>query len=482
MKTIRSQSDRFLLILVLSSLFIFFLILTILSKGAYGGGDDITHYLIARYAYKHPINLLSHWGKPFYTLLISPFAQFGFLGSKIFNLIVGIATSYLCYRIAKHFHYPKPYLIPIFVLFTPVYSIMVLSGMTEVLFSFILVLSVFLFLRKSYILAAIVLSFLPFVRNEGVVVFPIFIFLYILQQQYRAIPFLFLGFLAYSIIGYFAFDDFFWVINQLPYGGSSVYGSGSLMHFIINTDKINGYPLGILFLMGAIGLLIQWGKERFCVRSNAFFQITIILLPAMAYYSAHSFMWWIGGGGSFGLVRVMAGITPLMVIVSLNGISILLSMVKSNKIQHAIVLGITILALLSPFHAFNIPLGYDGREKLMQEAVIWFKNSEYKDDKVLFCDPLFVFYAGIDPYDGASASYLWWDNKRDYPQKTENEVIIWDAQFAPNEHRMPKHILMESPYLKLVKSCEPTFPFITFGGYNYEVLIFSNRIDTLSNN
>lgn len=171
---------------------------------------------------------------------------------------------------------------------------MVLSGMTEVLFSFILVLSVFLFLRKSYILAAIVLSFLPFVRNEGVVVFPIFIFLYILQQQYRAIPFLFLGFLAYSIIGYFAFDDFFWVINQLPYGGSSVYGSGSLMHFIINTDKINGYPLGILFLMGAIGLLIQWGKERFCVRSNAFFQITIILLPAMAYYSAHSFMWWIG--------------------------------------------------------------------------------------------------------------------------------------------------------------------------------------------
>lgn len=174
MKTIRSQSDRFLLVLVLSSLSIFFLILTILSKGAYGGGDDITHYLIARYAYKHPINLLSHWGKPFYTLLISPFAQFGFLGSKIFNLIVGISTSYLCYRIAKHFQYPKPYLIPTFVLFTPVYSIMVLSGMTEVLFSFILVLTVFLFLRKSYILAAIVLSFLPFVRNEGVVVFPKF--------------------------------------------------------------------------------------------------------------------------------------------------------------------------------------------------------------------------------------------------------------------------------------------------------------------
>ena len=52
-----------------------------LSTGVTGETDSITHYQIARYAFKYPEYFLNHWGKPLFTILASPLAQFGYLGA-----------------------------------------------------------------------------------------------------------------------------------------------------------------------------------------------------------------------------------------------------------------------------------------------------------------------------------------------------------------------------------------------------------------
>ena len=104
--------------------------------------------------------------------------------------------------------------------------------MTEILFSLVLILSFWLFFKEKYCWAAVVLSFLPFVRSEGIVIFPLFAIALFLNKKYLTVPFLAAGSLFYTLVGYPHFRDWLWVIHQTPYSmGQSIYGSGSLFHF-----------------------------------------------------------------------------------------------------------------------------------------------------------------------------------------------------------------------------------------------------------
>ncbi|HPQ35738.1 MAG TPA: glycosyltransferase family 87 protein [Draconibacterium sp.] len=482
MNCLRKVNEKYLALALLFLSFIILSILSFLSKGTYGGGDDIAHYQIARFAFKHPLNFLGHWGKPFYTLLISPFAQLGYIGYKLFNVLAGALSAFFCYRIARHYSISNSPLIIVFVLFTPVYTTMLLTGMTEVLFGLLLTVSVFLFLKEKFILSALVLSFLPFVRNEAIVIIPIFIFMYIVAKQYKAIPFVVTGYVIYSIIGFFVFDDINWLINRMPYGdASSIYGSGSLFHFVNKTKSINGIPLGLLFAIGILALFYSWIKDKLSFKKSSFQQLAIIVLPAIAYYAAHSYVWWRGQGGSLGLIRVMAAVTPLMAVVSLQGFNFVVSYVRKRQIIHNILLSIiTLLVVVTPFLVYEIPVPDGYRERMMKETSNWFRSSEYSQNKVFFFDPLFTFYSDIDPFDKKKAEMLYWDNKSELIRTAKNEVVVWDAQFGPNEGRLPKQLLLNSPSVKLVKTFLPPSPIKVLGGHNYEIIVFASKKDSLT--
>ena len=74
-------------------LFIYVIIATltiIFFDGTGDSGDSIHHYQFAKLAPLHPELFFNHWAKPLYVLLASPFAQFTFIGVKIFNSIVSL--------------------------------------------------------------------------------------------------------------------------------------------------------------------------------------------------------------------------------------------------------------------------------------------------------------------------------------------------------------------------------------------------------
>jgi hypothetical protein len=50
-------------------------------------GDGIMHYFISNASWENPELFLHHWGKPLFILFSSSFAQFGFYGMVIFNII-----------------------------------------------------------------------------------------------------------------------------------------------------------------------------------------------------------------------------------------------------------------------------------------------------------------------------------------------------------------------------------------------------------
>ncbi|MEP7169272.1 MAG: hypothetical protein ABI855_07860, partial [Bacteroidota bacterium] len=175
------------------------------TQAPYDTGDGLTHYFISRYSWKHPGLFLDHWGKPFFTLLSSPFSQYGLIGMSVFQIICTLATSYSCFRIAKKLQLEFGWLLPVFIFFSPIYFAVINSGLTEIFFGTVLMFSIWMIFEKNFILAAVTASFLPFVRVEAYVTIPLIALILLNRRQFVALAFLPFGFLVYSLIGYFYF-------------------------------------------------------------------------------------------------------------------------------------------------------------------------------------------------------------------------------------------------------------------------------------
>jgi hypothetical protein len=212
---------HFVAALLLFFLFFFFSI-SFFSEGTYDVGDGIRHYLVSRYSWFHHDLLMYSWGKPFFTLISSVFSQFGLIGMNIFNILCGVGSAFLTYKIAEKLKIKYAIFAIPFLLFTPIYFPTLNSGLTEPFFSFILIFSIYLFLNNFILWSCVVLSFLPFVRTEGFLILPLFFLILIIRKKYFITPFLGFGTLIYSIAGFFYYNDFFWVINQNPYDGTNV--------------------------------------------------------------------------------------------------------------------------------------------------------------------------------------------------------------------------------------------------------------------
>lgn len=459
------------LILILS--FILLSILAIFSNGYYEGADNISHYNISHFAFQHPRLFLDNWGKPFFTLLSSPFSQFGFKGIVFFNIICGILTSFFAFQIVKELKYTYSYLACVFVTFSQYYFMMHLTALTEILFGLMLVISIFLALKNKYILSAILLSFLPFVRNEGFMVFPFFFFYFISNKQYQKVTFMLTGFITYSIIGYFYYNDFLWVIHLNPYMNST-YGNGSYFHFLNKLNVVSGIPLLILAICGFL-LLVYHSvntkkKEIFSEQLKA--EWLLIVLPFMAYFFFHSYLWGKGIGGSLGLLRVMVGVAPLASIISLKGFNFFIAYVKKINLKFIFIIIVSSIIIYMPFREYKFPVKVDSVGLLINNSAKWVNENNTNKERIYYYDPSFHFEFGADPF--------LTNTDRDYFQLYSspfndikiNSILIWDAHFGGSDCKVPKNNLMESKEFKLLKIFQPAEEIIIMD-HKYEIYIFN---------
>ncbi|MFZ7144285.1 MAG: hypothetical protein ACO1G6_02990, partial [Bacteroidota bacterium] len=132
-----------------------------------GGADNVWHYYFSRYAPAYPEFFLHHWGKPFFILLSTSFAQFGFYGLQIFNVLVGLSAAIVTYKFGEKLKLKFNWLSIVLLLFTPLYFAIVQSGMTEPLMSLVLVASMYLLYEKKFLVGTILMSFSIYTRTEG---------------------------------------------------------------------------------------------------------------------------------------------------------------------------------------------------------------------------------------------------------------------------------------------------------------------------
>lgn len=448
-----------------------------------GGADNYIHYRVSKYAFTYPELFLDHWGKPIFTFLSAPFAQFGFKGFIFFNVLCGVLASYFTWKVAKKLNLSYAWSSMVMVLSMPVYFIMMASAMTEVLFSLVLILSIYFILQERYILAAILFSTLFLIRTEGYILYPFIALVFAIKRQWKAIPFLGFFFLIYSIVGWFYFGDFLWLINQIPYGDTSeLYGTGELLFFVKQYELIFGKWVFFLIFIGGITVIVQTVQLLFREKKVKidFILIEVLLL---VYFAAHSYVWWTGTGASAGLIRVMAAIVPLASITALRSIDVFSKRIPLPPVYTKyIVILFCIFSIKVPFKVNPIPFKYGEREKTIAAGVNWMKESPYADAKVYFYEPLIYFLLDRDPFDHSVIKEIIDD--REYPENVTKpgELIFYDTHFGPNEGRLPLNKLMDNPRFLLVNYFEPIEPFIIMDKYFYSLYIFKRVESNVKNN
>ena len=465
---------------LISILFFFSLLLITLvffTTDGYGGADSFQHYMISHYAWKHPHLFLDHWGKPVFTLLSSPFSQFGYKGALLYNVAVTLISALFIYCIASKLNKENAPLSALFFLAMPMVLLVSVSALTEPLFALLLVTAVWLFSEKKYFVAITVLSFLPLVRSEGFVVFPVFIFALLLQKQWKYLPLLLIGASIYSLLGLIVFDDFFWLVNRIPYKmETGIYGSGPWYHFILSSRNILGFPLIVLAAIGSwfyIPKNIKWLKDE-----NNILRI-IIAGSFAAYFLAHSYVWWKGTGGSLGLERVIAGVCPLAAIIAFEGYSFFAEKTKKYFSFFWILIPLSIYITKNTYRITTFNLKHDPNSYLLQQAAEWIKSKpELINQRLFYYNPQIAFLLDKDVFDRSQVEQLWGviDEKDPLLWLEDGQYLVWDAYFGNNEGQTPLNKLLHQHNVKILKRFYPEVqgdPVL--GGYNYEIFVFGKQ-------
>lgn len=340
--------------------------------GTADDGDSITHYLFARHAPQHPELFFNHWAKPFFVLLATPFAQFGFNGIKTFNLLLSCGTLYSVFLCARDLRMVRPWLAPLTLACLPQFFVLTFSGLTEPLFAFVSTVSLWLLLRGKPVAACVCLSFLPFVRSEGLIVAGVAA-LYLLQQK-RPLVVLWLlaGTVVYSFAGWPVHGDLLWTITKIPYATTEhVYGSGNLFHFIEQLYYITGFPAYVLFWTG-VGWMLA---DLFRRRGDPGFGI-LVAGSFFAFFIAHTLFWYMGIFASMGLKRVLYCILPQAALFALYGMNRIVGPIPARA---GAVMMICLVIYLVVFPFTDNPAAIRPQRDLL-------KSAEQKNaDSVLVC-------------------------------------------------------------------------------------------------
>jgi len=423
-------------------------------------GDSVMHYFYARYALQNPQLYLHHWAKPIFTLLASPFAQFGFGGIKLFNGIAGLLSAWFAFCISKKLKIKHSWLAVIFVLFAPAYFVKLFSGYTEPLFGLVLIASVYLVLIQKPIPASALLSFLPFVRSEGLIIIMVFALYFFIKKRYWAIGFLSTGHIVYAIIGFLSGKSLLWMFTEIPYHVISAYGKGSLMHYPNQVLLTLGVPLFLLFIVGMCILLVSLVAKKIHVVSEYTLELNLLIFGSfLAYFVFHTISWGFGLFGSMGLNRVLTAMVPLLSIISLVGFNFLISWKHKGSFPFHALVYVPVIGYILIFPFLHNPASINFNKELCRSPEMKIMNKiavdlqkQYPDKFLYYSNPYLSYALNINHFDQTKhLSFSDWQASKNLRQ---NSLVIWDNWFSVVEEHTDSTSLLQNPELRLINRYE----------------------------
>lgn len=445
--------------------------------GTGGGGDSVLHFQYARFAGQHPENFFNHWAKPLFTMFAFPFAQFGFVGIKVFNVLMSLLSAYFTYKILLHFKTANARFVAVILFSITLFVNVTISGLTEPFSAALLMVSIYCLVEHKTILGLFIISFLPFVRSEGLIILGVIFVYLIASKKLKWSPWLISGHAVMAVIGSFYYHDLLWVFNKIPYAHmSSVYGIGSWTHFIEQLYFQVGLIEYFLFFLGCISLIIGLIKLK---NKLPFINEKLWLIYGcfFAFFLAHTSFWALGIFNSMGLSRVFVSVMPLMAIIALDGLNFIETNIVliNNKLGAGIKYIFIILLIVFPFlqtpASYKLPDDFEleSSQFLVKNSVVPYLNT-YKHNKVIimadFSIPLFK---NLDPFDKSKVKMM--KDITEFNAIDTNSIIVWDTWLSVLELDITLEKLNKCNNLKM----DTLFHITSKQGRVTEYAIFSRR-------
>ena len=453
----KTDKILFYTILLLSFFTVVFIYLN--AEATYDAGDGIVHYVIARYSWKHPYLLLYLWGKPFFTLVSSPFAQFGLKGMAIFQALNAAAISLLLFSISAKIKLKYTWSIPVFVFFAPVYFAVMNSGLAEIFFGTVFILSVWLVFNKRYYLSAFVASFIPFVRPEAYVVIPLLLMVYVYRRHLLAIPLLFTATLIYTFAGYSYYKDIFWIITQNyklvgdNYAGAGM--KGSYFHYFQEQNQIWGTAYTILLLIG-IGIILYqaYSLLRRKPAHNYVAEVFLLFLGStVGCFVLHSLLCGMPGIlNNLGMIRYLSVLIPGSAIIAVIGLN-QLNISFLNKFRYlnpVIIITFLFIIVLSVFSHWYYPFNPSNEQLVMKQMGIYMQKS-VPGLKIYYQHPLLPLVANADPFDNKKVEMLYSSEREYVDHLPDSALVLWESHFMKGDANIPLSLFTGNPNFVLLK-------------------------------
>lgn len=454
-KVTRNSSAAILSIFVVAFSYLW---ITLTAEAPAGGQDSWNHFLFARWAPEHPDLLLDQWGKPFFTLLALPFAKYGINGVYVLNFLATIITAWLCYLTARKLNFRNPWMQVFLFGWQPVVFANVHSSLTEPTNAMLLILVCYLFVSRKTAWAIFVASFLPIVRSEGMILVLSILPFILVRGQWKYIPLLFSGTLAFAIFAAFISKEPLYFVYNNPYIHHELYGkfdpgSGSFWHYAQEQRQITGLLISILLIVALI-LTLDYVWKRLKDKTPhdvGQFMLWLFFPLFISFFLAHSFIWFKGSMGSHGLLRVFVVVAPVASIIAhfaLNRIMLF----DIQKLNQGIKLALIGLGFIIAVSGANMPFpwqrkatieGFPGQPQL--NLALHFIDSMKLQNHVLVhqlpalnerlqYDP----WASLDGVEKAKTFYLWSiDTRPGADWLPDSSVVIWDNFHGRRDAPMP---------------------------------------------
>ena len=415
-------------------------------------GDGIMHFFIAQGSWYQPELFLHHWGKPFFILVSSPFAQFGFNGMVVFNILIFTSTVLIAFRILSKLGVSVwlQLLFPLVLLVAHDFSETILGGMTEPLFNLALMLALLLLQEKKFMWFAIVLSLMPFMRSEGQLPVLLGFFLLLYNKSYKHIPFLATGFIVYAFVGLIVYHDFWWYFTRSAYNmENGIYGKGPWNHYLVSYKNYLGNPGLYIVLLGIPSMIILAFKKRWKDLQLEwwFFAYGIVV----GVIVLHSYFLATGQNGALGLTRIATQGIPIFVLLHLYYLS---RFKLFNHVGFTAVFGIFAGILVTTLAQTKIyPKKADALEHQVIAAADFMKQQTLGDSKVYYHYPLFSFRYGENPFQPDRRLIHYSFANLDESMKTvlkPGDFIVRDSHFGPMEANVQLKDINRHPELVIV--------------------------------
>ncbi len=294
-----------------------FLILTLLigaiSDGVYHD-DDLTHFLMARWAWSFPSYLLHTWGRPGLTLPLASVtwledANVAWHAARALSAVATALSALIAARLALRLKIPRPHLVVGFCYLQPLAALLAATTLCENFAALYLVSAVALFMSNRPVAASLLLSLVLVTRHEAIVFFPVWYAAILLlkissSRKFAALLACVAAPLLHNVLYFLVFERWPLAIFLRPHG-SSEYPAAGLLSYV--PDALNAMSPAITAL-AVIGAMAWMRQGRALVPALA----GIFLLTHMAIKGFGVF-----ASGGYG--RFLVTIAPLVAMLAATG-------------------------------------------------------------------------------------------------------------------------------------------------------------------